>query len=413
MSLTCRARITKEDAQTQESRSLTYTYLADGTKVSAVIDGGEGLRYSGSFVYAVSADGSETLESVGWDEGRMIVGSDGTVGQDQWFVRDHLGNVRSVVDLSAPEGSTAETALVEQSDYLPFGTRIAVTSGSGASDNRYRYAGKEEQRFGTGSSPMDLEHLDFGARFYDPFTARFTTPDPLASKYPSISPYAYCANDPVNKVDPDGKDLVLIGANNSSITFTTELVDLSFNLGNLGIDWNGQHTLDGDKYLSAALDIAGVFDPTGLADIANAGFQYREGDMLGAAISAVGVLPYVGDLAKAGKIGKDVKLIGEAVGFTSFTSRNFRKNLSRMTDVNPENMQAHHILPQKFREYFEPVGINIDDPKYGHWLVSTKHNKGSYRYNKAWEDFFKENPNYTEDMVLKKADEIMKKIYGE
>ena len=189
----------------RQRRSLTYTYLADGTKVSARILGGEGLRYSGSFVYAVSADGSETLESVGWDEGRMIVGSDGTVGQDQWFVRDHLGNVRSVIDLSAPEGSTAETALVEQSDYLPFGTRIAVTGGSGASDNRYRYAGKEEQRFGTGPSPMDLEHLDFGARFYDPFTARWTTPDPLASEYPSISPYAYCANDPVNFVDPDGR----------------------------------------------------------------------------------------------------------------------------------------------------------------------------------------------------------------
>ena len=197
---------TAKETWGRQRRSLTYTYLADGTKVSARILGGEGLRYSGSFVYAVSADGSETLESVGWDEGRIIIGSDGTAGQDQWFVRDHLGNVRSVVDLSAPDGSTAETALVEQSDYLPFGTRIAVTTGTGTSDNRYRYAGKEEQRFGTGPSPMDLEHLDFGARFYDPFTARWTTTDPLASKYPSISPYAYCGNDPVNRFDPDGRD---------------------------------------------------------------------------------------------------------------------------------------------------------------------------------------------------------------
>ena len=32
---------------------------------------------------------------------------------------------------------------------------------------------------------------------------RFTTPDPLALSYPSLSPYAYCANNPVNNVDLD------------------------------------------------------------------------------------------------------------------------------------------------------------------------------------------------------------------
>ena len=30
--------------------------------------------------------------------------------------------------------------------------------------------------------------------------------DPLADKYPSISPYAYCAWNPVKLVDPDGND---------------------------------------------------------------------------------------------------------------------------------------------------------------------------------------------------------------
>ena len=47
--------------------------------------------------------------------------------------------------------------------------------------------------------------LDFGARFYDPSTAIFLQQDPLAEKYYNISPYAYCANNPVNFVDPDGK----------------------------------------------------------------------------------------------------------------------------------------------------------------------------------------------------------------
>lgn len=36
---------------------------------------------------------------------------------------------------------------------------------------------------------------------------RFTTPDPLALSYPSLSPYAYCAYNPVNNVDLDGKKI--------------------------------------------------------------------------------------------------------------------------------------------------------------------------------------------------------------
>ena len=47
--------------------------------------------------------------------------------------------------------------------------------------------------------------------------------DPLAEKYPSISPYVYCADNPVMFTDDGGMDLVIFGANNSSITFTTEL----------------------------------------------------------------------------------------------------------------------------------------------------------------------------------------------
>ena len=31
--------------------------------------------------------------------------------------------------------------------------------------------------------------------------------DPMASKYPSLSPYVYCANNPVKVVDPDGEEI--------------------------------------------------------------------------------------------------------------------------------------------------------------------------------------------------------------
>ena len=37
--------------------------------------------------------------------------------------------------------------------------------------------------------------------------------DPLAEKYYSISPYAYCANNPVKYIDPDGRDVYHINSN--------------------------------------------------------------------------------------------------------------------------------------------------------------------------------------------------------
>jgi len=46
---------------------------------------------------------------------------------------------------------------------------------------------------------------DYRARGMYPALMRFTTPDPLAEKYYSVSPYAYCNNNPVNLIDPAGR----------------------------------------------------------------------------------------------------------------------------------------------------------------------------------------------------------------
>jgi len=47
---------------------------------------------------------------------------------------------------------------------------------------------------------------DYGARGYYATTGRFSTPDPMAEKYYSISPYVYCGGNPVNRIDPNGMD---------------------------------------------------------------------------------------------------------------------------------------------------------------------------------------------------------------
>jgi RHS repeat-associated protein len=79
-------------------------------------------------------------------------------------------------------------------DYLLGGSLIV-----NASLQPYKYNGKE----------LDLMHglntYDYGARQYDPILAKWDRVDPLAEKYYPYSPYNYCAGDPVNRLDPDGR----------------------------------------------------------------------------------------------------------------------------------------------------------------------------------------------------------------
>ena len=54
----------------------------------------------------------------------------------------------------------------------------------------------------------ETDYSYFGARYYDPATlAAWLSVDPMADKYPSISPYAYCAWNPLKLVDPDGEEI--------------------------------------------------------------------------------------------------------------------------------------------------------------------------------------------------------------
>jgi len=61
---------------------------------------------------------------------------------------------------------------------------------------------KDDEIKGNGNS------LDFGARIYDPRVGRWLACDPLAMKYSDLSPYQFCANNPIMNVDPDGEQIV-------------------------------------------------------------------------------------------------------------------------------------------------------------------------------------------------------------
>ena len=167
---------------TLDSLFVTYSYLPDGLKLSAVNSSGDGLYYIGPMVYRKSG-GSMSFEEASFPGGRIVGTDSGAI--PYYYLTDHLGSTRAIVD-----GVSGE--VVERDDYYPFGSRWR--SGPEVPWNRYRFNGKEWQNF------AGLPYIDYGARMYDPqWRLSWNAIDPFAEKY-----YSFCSNNPVNFVDWDG-----------------------------------------------------------------------------------------------------------------------------------------------------------------------------------------------------------------
>ncbi|WP_294745647.1 RHS repeat-associated core domain-containing protein [uncultured Prevotella sp.] len=111
----------------------------------------------------------------------------------KFYNKDHLGNIREIVDKNGQ--------ICQKTDYYPYGTPILFDPFTiNDTSHPYKYNGKE----------LDMMHglntYDYGARQYNSALPLWDRVDPLAEKYYHVSPYAYCANDPVNYVDLDGRD---------------------------------------------------------------------------------------------------------------------------------------------------------------------------------------------------------------
>jgi RHS repeat-associated protein len=105
------------------------------------------------------------------------------------MLTNHLGNNRATFDVT--NGKTGEY------DFYPFGLNIQG-SVVGNPKNLYTYNKKELQQ--------ELGQYDYGARFYDPVIARWTSVDPLAEKSQRWSPYNYVMCNPILLIDPDGME---------------------------------------------------------------------------------------------------------------------------------------------------------------------------------------------------------------
>ncbi len=114
----------------------------------------------------------------------------------RYFYRpDHLGSTLWVTD-SAKNG-------VQYCEYLPYGKPF-IDQRSTTWSSRYTFSGKERD--------SETGYSYFGARYYHSDLSIWLSVDPLSDKYPNLTPYAYCANNPVILVDPDGRTIILTGS---------------------------------------------------------------------------------------------------------------------------------------------------------------------------------------------------------
>ena len=111
-----------------------------------------------------------------------------------------------------------------------------------------------------------------------------------------------------------------------------------------------------------ALDIVGLVDPTPISDGANGLISLGRGDWLGAGISAVSMIPYVGDAAKLGKLGRYAETMANAVDLAKANPA-IAKQLGPAMEKLREAFG--HIpldkLPQPMREALAPIKSKLDD----------------------------------------------------
>ena len=204
----------------------TFTYLSDGTKRERTALGKDWslsrTEYRGNLVCA-----DDSLKYILFDGG--LIAMDGSSPEYLFFLRDHLGSVRVV---ARPDGK-----VVQVNHYYPYGMAFAgggmsgnagahpveggvsVAGGSleiggetggmelarpGASQP-YRFLGNELYT----SNSLGL--YDFSARMYDPALGRFLSVDPMAETCLNMTPFAYCGNNPIIRVDPEGEIWHIVG----------------------------------------------------------------------------------------------------------------------------------------------------------------------------------------------------------
>ena len=195
------ARVSKSDgtnswAYQYDGESRLVKALNNSTVVTENTYDGSGMRVKknedGKTVYFVYNGNDPIIEYSATDSkyiyyiyaGKQTVAEE-SGGVVKFYHKDHLGSTRVVTDSSGNK--------VAEYTYEPFGKVIT------GADGEQSFTGKKQDSTGL---------FYFGARFYDPELGKWITQDPAKD---GTNWFAYCKNNPINVIDPDGLCGVIIG----------------------------------------------------------------------------------------------------------------------------------------------------------------------------------------------------------
>lgn len=222
--------------------NITYVYDVTGLKLRRISTNTGTTDYDGGIQYDNGA-----ISFIQTEEGRALV-SGGTVSYE-YYLSDNLGNTRIGFVNS---GGTA--SVVQQDDYYPFGKEIPRFANGIKND--YLFNAKELQE--------ETGELDYSRRFYDPIIGRFTTVDPMSEKSRRFAVYAYCENNPIRNIDPDGMVTVKggYGEDIDVSPFDTWSADGGVTVTYEGKSYNGLYS-----FFANNLDVAAAYNIQTGADL--------------------------------------------------------------------------------------------------------------------------------------------------
>ncbi|MBP8892700.1 MAG: hypothetical protein KBH09_10120 [Saprospiraceae bacterium] len=237
------------------------------------------------------------------------------------------------------------------SPHYPFGMLTPGRNWSAESEYRFGFNGVENDSNIKGNG----NHISTFWRQYDTRLARWMSPEPKSVAWESV--YASFRNNPIYYSDPNG-DWVKGAGFFRNLFNSDDKIDAENKAAKIGGDaqaykneeggWNVSYTEgemvdlgDGEMILKTlsienfdkhsksknaqssggswrdnvqtGLDVAGIADPTGVVDGVNALIYASRGQWSNAGISALAIIPYIGDLGKAERLGaKTLQLTSKA-----------------------------------------------------------------------------------------------------